>query len=41
MIPLYELVSKVLPNMEDSIIKPIKSAHEYYKGLLDAEKKLL
>ena len=41
MIPLYELASKVLPNMEDQIIKPIKSALEYYKGLQEAEKKAL
>jgi hypothetical protein len=38
MIPLYETVSKVLPNMEESIIQPIRSAHQYYKDLLQSQK---
>ncbi|TPX54946.1 hypothetical protein PhCBS80983_g05673 [Powellomyces hirtus] len=37
MIPLYELVSRVLPNM-DPIITPVKSALTHYKGLLEKEK---
>ncbi|KAJ1560463.1 High affinity cAMP-specific and IBMX-insensitive 3',5'-cyclic phosphodiesterase 9A [Cladochytrium tenue] len=39
MIPLFELVSKVLPNMEDTLLRPIRGAQEYYKGMLEAEKK--
>ncbi|KAJ3169768.1 High affinity cAMP-specific and IBMX-insensitive 3',5'-cyclic phosphodiesterase 9A [Irineochytrium annulatum] len=35
MIPLYELVSKVLPNMDGPVIQPIRKAHEYYKAMLD------
>ncbi|KAJ3332078.1 High affinity cAMP-specific and IBMX-insensitive 3',5'-cyclic phosphodiesterase 9A [Blyttiomyces sp. JEL0837] len=35
MIPLYEMVSKVLPNMEEPVIQPIKRAHEYYKSMLE------
>eukprot|EP00842_Homolaphlyctis_polyrhiza_P002920 jgi/Hompol1/3629/HPOL_003309-RA len=35
MIPLFELASKVLPDMEDQIIQPIRKAHEYYKSLLE------
>ncbi|KAI9100633.1 hypothetical protein DFS34DRAFT_693311 [Phlyctochytrium arcticum] len=33
MIPLFELVSKVLPNMEEPVIQPIRKALEYYKGM--------
>ncbi|TPX62813.1 hypothetical protein PhCBS80983_g00006 [Powellomyces hirtus] len=33
MIPLFELVGKVLPNMEEHVIAPIRKALEYYKGL--------
>ncbi|KAJ3156144.1 hypothetical protein HDU86_004112 [Geranomyces michiganensis] len=33
MIPLFELVSKVLPNMEEPVITPIRKALEYYKAL--------
>nr|KAJ3419872.1 hypothetical protein HK105_006404 [Polyrhizophydium stewartii] len=38
MIPLYELVGKVLPNMEEHVITPIKDSLAYYKELLEAEK---
>ncbi|KAH9267768.1 hypothetical protein BASA84_000551 [Batrachochytrium salamandrivorans] len=34
MIPLFELVSKVLPDMEESIIQPIKNALEFYRSSL-------
>ncbi|KAJ3248279.1 hypothetical protein HDU78_001285 [Chytriomyces hyalinus] len=37
MIPLFELVAKVLPNMEEPIIQPIKKAHEYYKSMLETK----
>ncbi|ORY39916.1 HD-domain/PDEase-like protein [Rhizoclosmatium globosum] len=37
MIPLFELVSKVLPNMDEPIIQPIKKAHEYYKSMLEVK----
>ncbi|KAI8816058.1 uncharacterized protein EV422DRAFT_331632 [Fimicolochytrium jonesii] len=33
LIPLFELVAKVLPNMEEPIIQPIRSALQYYKTL--------
>ncbi|KAJ3005941.1 High affinity cAMP-specific and IBMX-insensitive 3',5'-cyclic phosphodiesterase 9A [Thoreauomyces humboldtii] len=33
MIPLFELVGKVLPNMEEPVIQPIRKALEYYKSL--------
>ncbi|KAJ3257605.1 High affinity cAMP-specific and IBMX-insensitive 3',5'-cyclic phosphodiesterase 9A [Borealophlyctis nickersoniae] len=39
MVPLFELVSKVLPNMEEPIIKPIRQALAYYKELQEKEKK--
>ncbi|KAI8614026.1 hypothetical protein BC830DRAFT_417371 [Chytriomyces sp. MP71] len=35
MIPLYELAAKVLPNMEDTIIKPIRNSLVYYKEMLE------
>ncbi|TPX77127.1 hypothetical protein CcCBS67573_g01616 [Chytriomyces confervae] len=35
MIPLYELAAKVLPNMEDAIIKPIRESLVYYKEMLE------
>ncbi|KAI8842638.1 cGMP phosphodiesterase [Chytriomyces cf. hyalinus JEL632] len=35
MIPLYELAAKVLPNMEDAIIKPIRDSLVYYKEMLE------
>ncbi|KAI9193593.1 uncharacterized protein BJ171DRAFT_525146 [Polychytrium aggregatum] len=35
MIPLFELVAKVLPNMDEPVIQPIKKALEYYKTLLE------
>jgi hypothetical protein len=38
MIPLYETLSKVLPNMEEAIIQPIRNAQKYYQGLLDKAK---
>ncbi|EGF76804.1 hypothetical protein BATDEDRAFT_36218 [Batrachochytrium dendrobatidis JAM81] len=34
MIPLFELASKVLPNMEEPIIHPIRKALEFYKNSL-------
>ncbi|KAJ3061946.1 hypothetical protein HK102_008929 [Quaeritorhiza haematococci] len=34
MIPLFEAVAKVLPNMEDPVINPIRRALDYYKNLL-------
>ncbi|KAJ3011661.1 UNVERIFIED_CONTAM: cGMP-specific 3',5'-cGMP phosphodiesterase 3 [Siphonaria sp. JEL0065] len=37
MIPLFELVSKVLPNMDEPIIQPIRKAHEYYKSMLETK----
>ncbi|KAJ3041584.1 High affinity cAMP-specific and IBMX-insensitive 3',5'-cyclic phosphodiesterase 9A [Rhizophlyctis rosea] len=39
MIPLFELVSKVLPNMDEPIIKPIQQALAYYKDLQEKEKR--
>ncbi|TPX65455.1 hypothetical protein SpCBS45565_g05142 [Spizellomyces sp. 'palustris'] len=33
MIPLFELVSKVLPNMEEPVIQPIRRALDYYKSM--------
>ncbi|KAJ3055162.1 High affinity cAMP-specific and IBMX-insensitive 3',5'-cyclic phosphodiesterase 9A [Rhizophlyctis rosea] len=38
MVPLFELVSKVLPNMEEPIMKPIQQALAYYKDLQEKEK---
>ncbi|KAJ3193320.1 High affinity cAMP-specific and IBMX-insensitive 3',5'-cyclic phosphodiesterase 9A [Irineochytrium annulatum] len=35
MIPLFELAGKVLPNMEESIITPIKSSLTYYKNMME------
>ncbi|KAJ3107976.1 High affinity cAMP-specific and IBMX-insensitive 3',5'-cyclic phosphodiesterase 9A [Phlyctochytrium planicorne] len=35
MIPLYELMSKVLPNMDNTLLQPIRRAHEYYKSMLE------
>ncbi|KAJ3096430.1 High affinity cAMP-specific and IBMX-insensitive 3',5'-cyclic phosphodiesterase 9A [Physocladia obscura] len=35
MIPLFELASKVLPNMEKTIIQPIKDSLTYYKVMLE------
>ncbi|KAJ3387726.1 High affinity cAMP-specific and IBMX-insensitive 3',5'-cyclic phosphodiesterase 9A [Entophlyctis sp. JEL0112] len=37
MIPLFELVAKVLPNMDEPIIQPIRRAHEYYKSMLETK----
>ncbi|KAI8609548.1 hypothetical protein BC830DRAFT_1070171, partial [Chytriomyces sp. MP71] len=37
MIPLFELVAKVLPNMDEPILTPIKKAHEYYKSMLETK----
>ncbi|KAJ3057061.1 hypothetical protein HK097_001030 [Rhizophlyctis rosea] len=37
MIPLFELVAKVLPNMEEPVIQPIRKALDYYKGLLEKQ----
>ncbi|TPX35125.1 hypothetical protein SmJEL517_g02439 [Synchytrium microbalum] len=42
MIPLYELAAKVLPDMEDEIIRPIRDSLTYYKEMqvkMDAAKK--
>jgi high affinity cGMP-specific 3',5'-cyclic phosphodiesterase 9 len=33
MIPLYEALGKAMPNVEEHIIAPIRSALEYYKSL--------
>lgn len=38
MIPLYEALAKVVPNMEEHILGPIRGAQRYYQGLLDASK---
>ncbi|KAJ3018314.1 UNVERIFIED_CONTAM: High affinity cAMP-specific and IBMX-insensitive 3',5'-cyclic phosphodiesterase 9A [Siphonaria sp. JEL0065] len=38
MIPLYELASKVLPNMDEAIIKPIRDSLTYYKDMLEKTK---
>ncbi|KAJ3005394.1 UNVERIFIED_CONTAM: High affinity cAMP-specific and IBMX-insensitive 3',5'-cyclic phosphodiesterase 9A, partial [Siphonaria sp. JEL0065] len=38
MIPLYELASKVLPNMDEAIIKPIRDSLIYYKDMLEKTK---
>ncbi|KAI8923466.1 hypothetical protein BC831DRAFT_471002 [Entophlyctis helioformis] len=35
MIPLFELASKVLPDMEGIVIQPIRKALDYYKSLLE------
>ncbi|KAJ3380186.1 High affinity cAMP-specific and IBMX-insensitive 3',5'-cyclic phosphodiesterase 9A [Entophlyctis sp. JEL0112] len=35
MIPLYELVAKVLPNMDKTVIAPIKESLSYYKDMLE------
>jgi len=33
MIPLFELVAKLLPNMDEHVLQPIKKALAYYKSL--------
>ncbi|KAI8809784.1 hypothetical protein BJ742DRAFT_803675 [Cladochytrium replicatum] len=33
MIPLFELIAKVLPNLEQPVLQPIKAALDYYKSL--------
>ncbi|TPX45582.1 hypothetical protein SeMB42_g03949 [Synchytrium endobioticum] len=38
MIPLYELAARVLPNLEEHIITPIRKALEYYKAMQDGPK---
>ncbi|KAI9349199.1 hypothetical protein BDR26DRAFT_677583 [Obelidium mucronatum] len=38
MIPLYELASKVLPNMDEAVIKPIRDSLTYYKEMLEKTK---
>lgn len=38
MVPLYETLAKVLPNMDAAIIQPIKNAQKYYQGLVDKAK---
>ena len=38
MIPLYECLAKVLPNIEEHVLQPIRGAQKYYQGLLDASK---
>ncbi|KAL2918761.1 3',5'-cyclic-nucleotide phosphodiesterase [Polyrhizophydium stewartii] len=39
MIPLFELASKVLPDMEEPVLQPIRKALDYYKSCLDSTKK--
>jgi hypothetical protein len=39
MIPLYETVAKVLPNMEEHVIKPIRESLVYYKEMLEKQNK--
>ncbi|KAJ3075299.1 High affinity cAMP-specific and IBMX-insensitive 3',5'-cyclic phosphodiesterase 9A [Podochytrium sp. JEL0797] len=38
MIPLYELAAKVLPNMDEAVIKPIRDSLVYYKEMLEKTK---
>ncbi|KAJ1339369.1 hypothetical protein BSLG_006023 [Batrachochytrium salamandrivorans] len=38
MIPMYELVGKVLPNMDKHILHPIRASLNFYKHLLEKEK---
>ena len=38
MIPLYETLGKVLPNVDEHIIQPIKASLEYYKQMQEKEK---
>ena len=38
MIPLFELLAKVLPNMDEEIIKPIRGALDFYKQLFERQK---
>jgi hypothetical protein len=39
LLPLYELLSKVVPNLQDTVLGQIKAAKEYYQHLLDESKK--
>lgn len=38
MIPLFEALAKVLPNMDDVIVSPIRAAQKFYQGIIDANK---
>ncbi len=38
MIPLYECLAKIVPNLDESILNPIRNAQKYYQSLLDASK---
>lgn len=38
MIPLFELTAKVLPNMDEPIITPIRQSLTYYKDMLEQKK---
>ncbi|KAJ1336807.1 hypothetical protein BSLG_006910 [Batrachochytrium salamandrivorans] len=38
MIPMYELVGTVLPNMDQYIVQPIRESLTFYKDLLEKEK---
>jgi len=33
MIPIFEAMAKVLPNMDDNVIQPIRTSLAYYKSL--------
>ncbi|KAI8834294.1 hypothetical protein BC829DRAFT_407144 [Chytridium lagenaria] len=35
--PAPKLMSKVLPNMDTTLLQPIRRAHEFYKGLLEKQ----
>ena len=37
MIPLYELAGKVLPNLDEPVIQPIRKALEYYKSMIETK----
>ncbi|KAJ3122762.1 High affinity cAMP-specific and IBMX-insensitive 3',5'-cyclic phosphodiesterase 9A [Nowakowskiella sp. JEL0407] len=39
MIPLFELVGKVLPNIEQSVLTPIRQSLAYYKDMLEKDQK--
>ncbi|KAJ1555779.1 High affinity cAMP-specific and IBMX-insensitive 3',5'-cyclic phosphodiesterase 9A [Cladochytrium tenue] len=38
MLPLYDLVAKVVPGMEQAVIAPIKESLQYYKAMQEREK---
>ncbi|KAI9351798.1 high affinity cGMP-specific 3',5'-cyclic phosphodiesterase 9A [Zopfochytrium polystomum] len=37
MVPLYDLAAKVIPGMEEAIIRPIRESLAYYKAMQDKE----